>query len=272
MRWDPTAYLRFAAERSRPFADLMARVPAEDPRLVVDLGCGPGNLTATLAARWPAARVHGLDSAPEMIDRATALTVDGADLDGGRLTFGVGDLRTWRAADLGAVGAEGVDLLVSNATLQWVPDHLDLLPQLVAQVCLGGWLAVQLPGNVAARTHTAMTELAATPRWAGHFAGRDPAHVRVAEPLGYLARLAGLGCRVDAWETTYLHVLDGDDAVVDWVSGTALRPYLEALEEERLRAEFVADYRALVAAAYPRHPWGTVLPFRRIFVVAHRVA
>jgi trans-aconitate 2-methyltransferase len=257
MRWDPGQYLQFAAERGRPFDDLLARVPEADPAVVVDLGCGPGNLTRTLADRWPRARVHGVDSSPEMVQRAVA---EGTS---DRLGFSVGDLRDWRP--------DGpVDVLVSNATLQWVPDHLALLPNLVDAVRPGGWFAFQVPGNFGDRSHTAMAEVAASPRWRERFDDRDRARPAVEEASTYLERLAGLGCTVDAWETTYQHVLAGPDAVVRWVSGTGLRPYLQVLADEDERDAFLADYRALVSEAYPEQPWGTVLPFRRIFVVARR--
>ena len=257
MQWDPGQYLQFATERGRPFHDLLARVRADDPADVVDLGCGPGNLTVSLAQWWPGAEVHGLDSSPDMIDEARRQHA--AD----RVEFAVADLRDWRAAT-------PVDVLVCNATLQWVPGHLGLLPGLVEQVRPGGGLAFQVPGNFGERSHTAMAEVATSPRWAGAFGGRDRARPAVEEPQTYLELLAGLGCTVDAWETTYLHVLRGEDAVVRWVMGTGLRPYLQVLDDEAERDEFLADYRALLAPAYPQHAWGTVLPFRRIFVVAQR--
>jgi trans-aconitate 2-methyltransferase len=255
MRWDPEQYLQFAAERGRPFQDLLARVGAEDPSLVADLGCGPGNLTRDLAARWPRAQVEGIDSSPDMIAKAVAMGPDP------RVSFAVGDLRDWQPE-------KQVDVLVSNATLQWVPGHLDLLPRLVDAVRPGGWLAFQVPANSADPSHTAMTDLATSTRWAAAFEGRDRARSAVAEPQTYLEVLAGLGCVVDAWETTYQHVLAGDDAIVRWTSGTGLRPYLQALPNAEDREAFLADYRALVGRAYPRRRWGTVLPFRRVFVVA----
>ena len=256
MRWNPVQYLEFAAERGRPFDDLLARLPADDPAAVVDLGCGPGNLSRTLARRWPRARVEGIDSSPEMVTRAVADNTDD------RLTFTVRDIREWRPA-------EPVDVLVSNATLQWVPGHLDLLPALVGAVRPGGWFAFQVPGNFGDRTHTAMADVATSRRWSQKFDGRERAQPAVETPARYLEQLAGLGCTVDAWETTYLHVLTGPDAVVRWVSGTGLRPYLQVLDDDE-REDFVADYRAAVAEAYPERPWGTVLPFRRILVVAQR--
>lgn len=249
--WDPERYLTYADERGRPFADLLARVGATDPAQVVDLGCGPGNLTGRLRQRWPSAQVTGLDSSPEMIARAREAGVDG-------VRFDVADLREWRAE-------RPVDVLVSNATLQWVPGHLDLLPQLVEQVAPGGWFAFQVPGNFAEPSHVLLHELAADERFARHVEGvaRPAAH----GPGVYLDALLGLGCRVDAWETTYLHLLTGEDPVFTWISGTGGRPVLQALPDD-LREVFEAEYRAMLRTAYPSGPHGTVLPFRRVFVVA----
>ena len=251
--WDPDRYLEFADERSRPFVDLLARVPATDPELVVDLGCGPGQLTATLASRWPQARVQGLDAAPEMVERAQQHA-------GGRLSFAVTDLRAWRPA-------QPVDVLVSNATLQWVPEHRALLPQLVHAVRPGGWFAFQVPGNFAEPSHRLLHELAADRRFAS--STHDLPRPAAADPVDYLADLAALGCRVDAWETTYLHLLQGPDPVFRWISGTGARPVLQALDPEQ-RSAFETEYRARLAVAYPTRPHGTVLPFRRVFVVAQR--
>jgi trans-aconitate 2-methyltransferase len=249
-RWDPDRYLTFADERGRPFVELVARIDADRPRTVVDLGCGPGNLTALLADRWPGAGITGLDSSPEMIAKARA-TDD-------RIGFDVADLRDWTPA-------EPVDVLVSNATLQWVPDHLALLPRLVGSVAPGGWLAFQVPGNFDEPSHTIRTELAAEAPYAAHT--RGAAVPSSHDPAVYLDALAGLGCEVDAWETTYLHVLTGDDPVFTWVSGTGARPTLQALPDD-LRPDFEAEFKRRLAAAYPTHEYGVVLPFRRIFVVA----
>src|SRR3712207_2996444 len=237
-RWDPHRYLRFADERGRPFLDLLSRVAAEAPRTVVDLGCGPGTLTALLAQRWPEAEVLGLDASPEMV--AAAAEVSG-------VRFEVGDLRDWRPA-------EPVDGLVTNATLQWVPGHLDLLPRLVEGVATGGWFALQVPGNFDEPSHAVRRELAAEPRFAPWVAGVPVPDA--ADPAVYLERLAGLGCEVDAWETTYLHVLRGEDPVFTWVSGTGARPTLQALPDG-LRGEFEAVFRERLRAAYPPGPHGT---------------
>ncbi|GAA4987714.1 methyltransferase domain-containing protein [Kineococcus glutinatus] len=253
--WDPQAYLRFEAERARPWFDLLARVEALDPRRVVDLGCGPGHLTADLARRWPGAEVLGFDSSAEMVARARAEVVVP------RVRFEVVDARAWRAP-------EPVDVLVSNAVLQWIPGHVALLPSLVAQVAVGGWLAVQVPANFGAATHALVRELRARPGWVGRVPelvepGSEP-------PQRYLEVLAGAGCRVDVWQTEYLHVLAGEDAVLRWMEGTGLRPVLQALGAAEAE-EFRAQYGELLREAYPRRDFGTVLPYRRTFAVAQRV-
>ncbi|MGH3362163.1 MAG: trans-aconitate 2-methyltransferase [Nocardioides sp.] len=250
--WDPDRYLAYADERGRPFVELVGRIAAEDPRTVVDLGCGPGNLTALLADRWPGADVRGVDSSPEMIAAARR------DVAG--IAFDVADLRSWQPTT-------PVDVLVCNATLQWLPDHLDLLPSLVDKVAPGGWLAFQVPGNFAEPSHTIRRDLAAEEPYAAHTAGvaAPDSH----DPATYLETLAAHGCTVDAWETTYLHVLTGEDPVFTWVSGTGARPTLQALPEE-LRPAFEAEFKRRLSAAYPPREDGVVLPFRRIFVVANK--
>jgi trans-aconitate 2-methyltransferase len=248
--WDPDRYLAYADERGRPFLDLIARIDAEAPRTVVDLGCGPGNLTGLLAQRWADADVLGLDSSPEMIAKAHAPGV----------RFEVADLRDWMHEQ-----DSQVDVLVSNATLQWVPGHLELLPRLVERVVPGGWLAFQVPGNFDEPSHTIRRDIADEERYAAHTAGVAVPDSH--DPGTYLEVLAEAGCTVDAWETTYLHVLTGEDPVFTWVSGTGARPTLEALPAG-LREEFEEEFKARLRAAYPHHAYGVLLPFRRIFVVA----
>ena len=250
--WDPQHYLTYADERGRPFVELVARVGAAAPTSVVDLGCGPGNLTALLASRWPAARVSGLDSSAEMIASARA-GVPGVD-------FEVADLREWRPAT-------PVDVLVSNATLQWVPDHVALLPELVGALAPGGWLAFQVPGNFEEPSHTIRRELAARAPYAAHTAGIDSPASH--DPSTYHDALVAAGARdVDVWETTYTHVLSGPDPVFTWVSATGARPTLQALPDG-LREQFTVEFTAGLAAAYPVRDDGTVLlPFRRVFAVA----
>lgn len=259
--WDPTRYLTYADERGRPFVELLARVGADEPREVVDLGCGPGNLTRLLTERWPAARVTGLDSSVEMIDAARA-GVQGVD-------FHVADLRDWAETGEAGEACEAVDVLISNATLQWVPGHLELLAALAERVRPGGWLAFQVPGNFDEPSHTIRRELADEAPYAAHT--RDLATPASHDPGAYFGVLADLGWRVDAWETTYLHVLSGPDPVFTWVAGTGARPTLQALPDD-LRTDFEDEFKQRLAAAYPPRPYGVVLPFRRIFVVARRDA
>jgi trans-aconitate 2-methyltransferase len=254
--WDPQQYLRYAGERARPFFDLLSRVGADDPGFVADLGCGPGNLTAVLAGRWPRARVLGLDSSPEMISAARA-ELAGRD----NLAFELADITAWQPA-------QPVDVLMSNAVLQWVPGHLELVRSWPAMLSPGGWLAFQLPANFSQPSHTVLREMAASARWRGLLAGVT-LNRQAGDPAGYLGLLAAAGCEVDAWETTYLHVLPGDDPVIEWYRGSALRPVLNALDAAQ-EEEFLAAYRERIRASYPRAPYGTVLPFRRVFVVARR--
>ncbi len=253
--WDPVHYLRHADERGRPFVELLARVgltDPTDPNDVVDLGCGPGNLTAVLQQRWPRARVVGVDDSPEMV--AAARARPGLDVV-------EADLGTW----LAEAGPGVVDLLVSNATLQWLPDPLAVLPDLVAAVRPGGWLAIGVPANFDEPSHVLREELAADPRFVAHTAGVSrPGAPRVE---AWWQALHDLGCTVDAWETRYLHVLRGPDPVFDWVSATGARPTLAALPEP-LREQFAEEYRAALRRAYPERDGVTVLPFRRSFVVA----
>ncbi|MCW2787505.1 MAG: trans-aconitate 2-methyltransferase [Marmoricola sp.] len=250
--WDPDRYLTYANERGRPFVDLLARVPAVHPATVVDLGCGPGNLTALLTARWPEAQVTGIDHSATMIAKARAA--------GGTADFVIGDVTTWTAPD-------PVDVLISNATFQWIPDHLALLPGLVGQVSPGGWFAFAVPGNFDQPTHTIRRDLAAEEPYAVLTAGVESPDAY--DAATYLDVLAGLGCQVDAWETTYLHHLSGPDAVYTWVSGTGARPTLAALEvEPALRASYEAEFKRRLHTAYPDRGDGVLLPFRRVFVVA----
>jgi trans-aconitate 2-methyltransferase len=258
--WDPGQYLSFADERSRPFFDLAGRIGAQDPGYVVDLGCGPGQLTADLARRWPQATVLGIDSSVEMIEAATAARYGGDDF-GGRLSFELGDVRDFKPD-------RPVDVIISNAVLQWVPGHLELLPRWADYLAPSGWLAFQLPGNFDQPSHAVLRELAGSERWRDRLA-RAELNRQAEDPISYVDVLAGAGLAVDAWETTYLHLLHGPDPVTEWYKGTGLRPVLAVLSPEEAR-EFVDQYGARVRAAYPAAPYGTVLPFRRVFVVAHR--
>lgn len=258
--WDPERYLRFAGERARPFQDLLARVGAVAPRRVVDLGCGPGNVTALLTERWPEASVLGVDSSAQMIDAAAANAIPG------RLGFERANLREWRAQ-------QPVDVLITNATLQWVPGHIELLPTLLGQLAPGGWFAMGVPGNFGAPSHTLLTDLQQQSRWSDRITGaqfRPFSH----EPAEYLRALTAAGAEAEVWETTYYYVLPGVTGVLDFVSSTALRPVLTELGGVGTDAarEFVDAYASALRAAYPPELLGgrtvQVLPYRRLFAIA----
>jgi trans-aconitate 2-methyltransferase len=257
--WDPQQYLRYEHERERPFAELLARVVHPHPREIVDLGCGPGTTTAQLLQRWPDAHVIGIDNSPEMIAHARSQAVPG------RLEFRQADLREW-------VPEGPVDVLLSTATLQWVPGHESLFPRFVKSLAAGGTFAFQVPANFREPSHILLYELAQSDRWGarlGHLVRPDP----VLEPGGYLETLLATGVPADVWETTYFHILHGPDAILEWVRGSALRPFLTALDTPDVPgsdvAEFQSAYAAVLRAAYPRDAEGrSVFPFRRIFGVA----
>jgi trans-aconitate 2-methyltransferase len=260
--WDPTQYQRYSDERSRPFHELVDRI-AIDPAAVeaaVDLGCGPGHLTATLCDRWPNAQVIGVDNDANMLASAAELTID-------RLSFANGTVQGWRPAS-------SVDVVVSNATLQWVPGHLAMLPDLLTMVRPGGWLAFQVPGNLDDPHHQEIRSLYRSAPWSDIPVVKalpDRTHSSHSA-TEYLDVLAPLCSHIDGWETTYIHILQGPDPVLEWVKGTALRPILAALETDEGRSEFLAQLAPPLRAAYPSSAWGTPFPFKRIFVVAQRAA
>lgn len=253
--WNPTQYRSYAAERARPVFELLARIDVADPALVVDLGCGPGERTADLAARWPDAVVEGVDSSEQMIAEARRTGP-------GSVRFSVGDLTEW-------VPVRPVDVIFSNAALQWVPGHERLLRGWVDALAPGGCLAFGMPGNFDAPSHVILRELCRSARWRDRLGG-TVRHNIVKEPADYLGLLGEMGCEVDAWESTYLQLLPGDDPVLEWIKGTALRPVLDALPDPREREEFLAELVPLLRKAYPGGPFGTVFPFRRIFVIARK--
>lgn len=252
MIWDAEEYLRFAAERALPFHHLVAAVAHLEPRHVADLGCGPGGLTASLLERWPAARILGIDTSEEMIGHARRREVPG------RLDFEIADIQTWTAP-------EALDLMLANASFHWIGDHGALFDHLIPQIAAGGVLAFQVPANHSQPSHLLLRELCSSPRWREWLEGFPRSGVR--EPQGYIDQLGGRGLDVSAWQTTYFHVLEGEDPVLEWVRGTALRPILERLPEEE-HGEFLADYGAVLGEAYPKREGKTVFPFRRTFVVA----
>ena len=254
LRWDPNQYSMYADERSRPFFELLGRVDVASPVAVVDLGCGPGALTATLAQRWPQARIVGVDSSADMVAAAREHAVDG------RLSFECADVADW--------APDGqVDVVIANALLQWVPGHVGLLLRFASWLRPGGVVAFQVPDNFGEPSHTLLRQLRTSPRWAERLGAGADRSIGVERPETYLRALVDLGLSQVVWQTSYLHVLHGEDAVLEWVKGTALRPVLSALTSEQDRAGFLADYAALLRAAYPPQPWGTVFPFRRTFAV-----
>lgn len=262
-RWDPQQYAKFADHRGRPFRDLMSRVGADEPAVVVDLGCGNGPLTLELAGRWPSARLVGVDHSAEMLAAARHLDTEG------RVEWVRADVAQWDPASLGAPP----DVVVTNATLQWVPDHAGLLARWAAALAPDGWLAMQVPGNHAAPSHALMRAVAAEHPAAARLEA-PLSRVGVLEPAEYVQLFGRAGLEVDGWETTYQHVLDPlgeqDNPVLEWVRGTGLRPVLDTLTDEAERTAFLEAYDARLRAAYPRTPIGVVLPFRRIFCVGHR--
>lgn len=252
--WNPDVYLEFADQRGRPYFDLLSRVRADSPRRVVDLGCGPGNLTVSLAQRWPGAVVEAWDSSPEMVDAARERGLDAH----------VGDVRDWTPRP-------DTDVLLTNATLHWVPEHPQLLVRWAGQLAAGSWIAMQVPGNFDAPSHRVVRSLAESSRWAEALRGIVFRDDQVDSPSAYAGLLADAGCALDVWETTYIHVLTGENPVLDWITGTALRPVRSRLTDSEW-AQFRSDLIPLLDAAYPRRADGTTFfPFRRIFVVAQVV-
>ncbi len=253
-RWEPSLYLDFDDHRARPFHDLLARIGAPrvgpgSPRRVVDLGCGPGHLTSLLSDRWPEARITALDSSADMVAAARERGVDAQQID----------VVDWTPEP-------DTDVVISNAVLQWVPEHPQLLPRWLGALPAGAWFALQVPGNSGAPSHALVRELLAEPRWQGAAAilGGDT----VPGPADYADLLARAGAATDAWETTYLHHLTGPDPVLQWISSTALRPVRDSLDADAYAA-FRAELAPRLRAAYPPRPDGTTwFPFRRIFAVA----
>jgi trans-aconitate 2-methyltransferase len=252
--WDPSIYLRYGDERLRPALDLLARIDAQAPARVVDLGCGPGNVSVFLKRRWPGADVLGIDGSATMLEKARKAAPD--------CRFAEADFGSWTAA-------EPADVLYSNAALHWLGGHDALFPRLLGQLAPGGTLAVQMPAMHAAPIRALQHTVAAEGPWAPllrDVGGAPP----ILEPGQYWDILRPIAASLDIWETIYLHALSGENAAVQWASGTSLRPFLDPLPEG-LREAFLAAYTAAVAPHYPRGADGTtLLPFRRLFIVARR--
>jgi trans-aconitate 2-methyltransferase len=255
--WNPALYTRFEDERTRPAAELLARVPLDRPRLAVDLGCGPGNSTELIAARYPQAELIGLDTSAAMLDSARTRLP--------HLRFAQADAGTW-------VPDRAPDLIYANAVLQWLPDHAALLPRLFGLLAPGGVLAVQMPDNLAEPTHRLMREVADAGPWAAAIG--DPAIAgrlgRMLEPAAYYDVLAPLADEVDVWRTAYHHRMADAGAIVAWVSATGLRPFIDPLDAPQ-RAGFLAAYEKAIDTAYPPRADGRrLLAFPRVFIVARR--
>lgn len=256
--WEPTQYLRFDAERTRPCRDLAGRIGLPAPRRIIDLGCGPGNSTAILAERWPSAEITGLDRSAEMIAAARASAIES------KVHWRVGDISEW------ARGEERFDLVFSNAALQWTPNHAELFPRLMDRVAPGGALAMQVPINIDAPAHVLMRELAKTPRWVDQFPSAGVREWHAHSAAFYYELLAGRSSAINLWQTEYFHTLPGPEAIVEWYKGTGLRPFLDALATDADRAAFTSDYLDLIRQAFPRYADGRVLfPFLRLFLIAY---
>ena len=247
--WNPSLYLQYASERTRPAAELLSRVALENARTVVDLGCGPGNSTTLLHQRWPSARIIGVDSSPNMLNEARKALPD--------CHFVEANISKFRPE-------QSFDLLYANASLQWVPDHYELFPQLVSLLNYNGVLAVQMPDNWQEPTHVLMREVAYEQGYPDR--GRTP----LPGVHAYYDILTEAGCDVDIWRTTYYHIMESHQSIIDWVSSTGLRPWLQELSESEQR-NYLARYHELLQEQYPLQENGNILlAFPRLFIVARR--
>ena len=256
MSWSAKQYVTFEDERTRPVRDLLAAVPAIDARSAVDIGCGPGNSTELLAARFPAATISGLDSSPDMIEAARKRLP--------QIRFEIVGIEIWN--DPGPF-----DVILANAVLHWIPDHATLLPSLITKLAPGGSLAIQMPDNLDEPAHRLMREIAVDGPWADKLVFATATRTPMAGADWYYGVLRPCCARVDVWQTTYHHPLaGGPGAVVEWFKGSGLRPFLDPLADDE-RVAYLDRYTAAIEQAYPALPDGTVLlPFPRLFIVATR--
>lgn len=251
--WNPGQYLKFEDERTRPARDLLAQVPVEAPRLVVDVGCGPGNSTELLATRWPAARLVGLDTSETMLEAARKR------LPAAR--FERADATTW-------VPEPGTDVVFANATYQWIPEHVPQLARVLSHLESGAVLAVQMPDNLMQPMHVLMRAVAGAMPFAAKLAGAARAPL---PPVGvYYDALSPHAARIDIWHTIYNHVMADAAAIVEWIKGTGLNPFLQRLDADEQQV-FLAAYLAEIERAYPPAADGrTLMNFSRLFIVAER--
>ena len=251
--WSPEKYLAFANERARPAADLIAQIKGVDPRVIVDLGCGPGNSTAQLRQRFPSAAITGIDASPAMIEKAKAADISAK--------FEIADVAQW-------LPGKDVDLVFSNALFQWLPDHMLVLERIFRRLQRGTILAVQMPDNLNEPSHAAMRAAADQGPWSERL--QSAARAPLAATHDYYEMLKPMAATVDVWRTTYHHVLAGHQGIVDMLSSTGLRPYLDPLNADE-RARFLTEYRSALTQHYPIMADGKVLlPFPRLFLLASR--
>lgn len=254
MSWDPQQYLAFTDHRLRPAIDLLNRIDLAAPRTIIDLGCGTGNVTKLLKQRWPDAQVIGIDNSAAMLMTARQKAPE--------VEFHEADLATWQTAT-------PVDLIYSNAALQWLDRHDSLFPNLMQQISPGGVFAIQMPRNHNAPSHMGINMSIAAGPWVDKLNA-----VRSIRPVGdpsfYYDLLQPHATNLDIWESEFLQILEGNDPVVEWTKGTALRPYLDALNKDEQEG-FLKDYRQRMRAAYPPRADGrTLFPFKRLFMLGHR--
>ncbi len=253
--WSAQQYLRFEDERTRPSRDLLAQVRLERARHVVDVGCGPGNSTELLVARFPKAKMMGVDASRDMLRKARERLP--------QCVFVEADLKSWTPP-------ENTDLLFANAVFQWVPEHRSVMRRMIGSLAEGGVLAVQMPDNTREPSHRLMMEVAARKRWAETRVLTELARADLPDAAAYYDELKPLCRQVEVWHTVYEHVMEGPEAIVEWFKGSSLRPFLAEMKTSA-GEEFLSAYGAEIAKAYPRRVDGkTLLRFPRLFVVATR--